>query len=136
MRRLLAALLLLAATAAVIPGTFSAFTDQVTNNSTIGANPTFAPILVAAPTIAGTVAANQTLTLSAAGTYRSNVTVTLTYQWQVCTSLLTSTCVDVAGATSTSYALGATPLGSFFRVVETAANGYGTPTATPSAILS
>lgn len=135
MRRLAAALVVLAAVTAVPGPTLSAFTSSVSNSSSIGSNSTFVPINTTAPTITGAVAALGTLSLQAPGAWRSNVSVSRTYQWQVCTSLLVSTCVDIPGATGVSYLLGAVPLGSFFRVVETATNTYGSA-STASAIDS
>lgn len=135
MARLLASLVVLAATTASLGGTFSSFSSTVSNSLELGSNSTFAPISTAVPAISGTIASNQSLTVQTAGTYRSNLTVSRSYQWQLCTSLLVSTCVDIAGAVGSTYALGLVPLGSFFRVVETAGNGYGTVTAA-SGILS
>lgn len=130
--RALLALVALAASGAAIGASLATFSASVANQSTLGTETTFHPISLTAPTIAGTVALNQTLSLQAQGTWRSNVSITRSYQWQVCTSLLTSTCTDIAGATGTSYLITA---GSFFRVVETATNAYG-PTSAVSSVLS
>lgn len=132
--KLLASLIALAAVTASFGGTFSTFDSTVSNTANLGSNSTFVPVNTAVPTITGTVAALQTLTAHP-GTWRSNLTVTPGYQWQVCTSLLVATCVNIPGATSLSYVLGALPIGSFFRVVETATNSYGSASAT-SGIIS
>lgn len=129
--RALLALVLLAIAGALIGASLSTFSASVASQSTLGAETTFHPISLAAPTITGTVALNQTLSVQAQGTWRSNVTITRSYQWQLCTSLLTSTCTDIAGATGTTYLITA---GSFFRVVETATNAYG-PTSAASGVL-
>lgn len=134
MRRLLATVVVLAATTASVGGTFSAFTSAVSNSLNLGSNSTFAPISTAAPVISGTIAVGQTLTVQTAGTYRSNKTVTRSYRWQVCTSLVVSSCTDIPLATSSSYIIGV-GVGTLFRVVESASNGYGS-VDTPSGILS
>jgi hypothetical protein len=123
--RLLAALVVLAASTASVGGSFSAFSSSVSSSATLGANVTFNPLPLTAPVAAGTVAANQTLSVPTPGTWRSNVAITRSYQWQVCTSTVVSTCLDIALATGTTYPLGATPVGAFFRVVETATNSFG-----------
>lgn len=128
--RLVTALVVLAAVTGSIGGTQSAFTDSVSNSLALGANATFDPIALTAPVAAGTVAANQTLSVQSAGTYRSYAAPVLSYQWQVCTSLVTSTCTDIPLATGASYPTGAVPVGVFFRVVETATNDFG---STPAA---
>lgn len=132
--RLLAALLVLAASTSFIGGTYSTFTASVSNSSNLGTNPTFNPTLLTAPVATGTVAANQTLSVQTQGTWRSNVSIARAYQWQVCTSLVTSTCADILAATASTYPLGVVPVGTFFRVVETATNAFGA-TASASGIL-
>lgn len=129
MRRVLSASVVLAALTALVPGSFSAFTDTASNSMSLGTNPTFDPITLTAPVVSGSVTVNGTLQVSTPGSYRSNVSVTRSYQWQVCTSTVTSTCTNIALATSSSYGLGATLLGTHFRVVETADNGYGAVTS-------
>lgn len=128
MRRLLVALVLLAAVTATVGGTFSTWTSTVSNDNTLGANSTFDPINTSAPVVTGSVGSNLTLSLQTQGAWRSNVTFSRTYQWQVCTTLLGGGCTDIPLATSTTYGLGAVPIGAFFRVVETATNSYGATT--------
>lgn len=84
------------------------------------------PVDVTQPAITGTADIGQTLTLTP-GTW-SNTDVTLTHQWQRCDGT-GANCADIPGATSTSYAVVDTDAGSTFRVVETATDRFGTPTA-------
>lgn len=88
------------------------------------------PLDVTPPAIAGTAAVGQTLTASP-GTW-SNADVELTYQWQRCDAA-GANCADIAGATSTTYAIVATDAGSTFEVVETATDRFGAPTASSAA---
>jgi hypothetical protein len=88
------------------------------------------PVDVTPPSIAGTPAVGQTLTASP-GTW-SNTDVKLTYQWQRCDAT-GANCADIAGATSTTYAIVDTDAGSTFDVVETATDRFGAPTASSAA---
>jgi hypothetical protein len=63
-----------------------------------------------------------------------------TYQWQRCTSTVTSTCVNIAGATAITYATVAADAGQFLRSGVTAVNAsgasapaYSAPIAGPAA---
>ena len=85
-----------------------------------------APIQSAAPTITGTPAVKQLLVAST-GTW-SNTPTSFTYQWQDCTAAGAS-CVDIAGATSSSYDVTLTDAGDTIRVVVSASNGGGTLSA-------
>ena len=85
------------------------------------------PVDVTQPAITGTVDIGQTLALTP-GTW-SNADVTLTHQWQRCDGT-GANCADIPGATTTTYAVVDTDAGSTFRVVETATDRFGAPTAT------
>ena len=87
---------------------------------------TLAPSLTTAPTVTGTAQQGQTLT-AVAGTWTADDAV-LTYQWQHCDAA-GANCADIAGATTTSYAVVPTDVGSTLRVVETATNRFGAPNA-------
>ena len=90
------------------------------------------PVSTAPPTVTGTAVQGQTLTASP-GTW-SNDDVAFTYQWQHCDAT-GANCVDVTGATATTYAVTATDVGFTLRVVATATNRFGAPTA-PSVVTA
>lgn len=90
------------------------------------------PVSTAPPTVAGTAVQGQTLT-AAPGTW-SNDDVAFTYQWQHCDAT-GANCVDVTGATATTYAVTAADVGFTLRVVATAKNRFGAPTA-PSVVTA
>jgi hypothetical protein len=75
-----------------------------------------------APTISGTAQQGQTLTASP-GTWSNNPTG-YTYQWERCSSTGTN-CVDIAGATATTYRAGGADVGSTLIVQVVAANAGG-----------
>ena len=81
------------------------------------------PSNVTPPSISGMTADGQTLTAST-GTWSGTTPMTFTYQWQRCNTSGTS-CVAVAGATSSTYLVSAADIGSTLRVVVTATNGAG-----------
>src|ERR671935_406787 len=83
-----------------------------------------------APTVSGTTTAGQTLTASA-GTW-TGATQPYAYQWRRCDTS-GANCVNVAGATSTTYALASSDVGSTMRVRVTATNSYGSVTADSAA---
>lgn len=85
-----------------------------------------APALVSAPAVTGTVQKGRTLS-AAPGTWRA-ANVTFTYQWQRCDGM-GANCTDVARATRRSYAVTRPDVGWTLRVVVTAANRFGSPTA-------
>ncbi len=84
---------------------------------------TSAPVNNTLPTISGTAIQNRTLTASD-GTWNNSPT-SYTYRWQRCTP----SCADISGATSSSYVLVSGDVGSTVRVVVTATNSYGSPSA-------
>jgi hypothetical protein len=83
------------------------------------------------PVISGTPAQGQTLTTSN-GTWDQSQPTSFVYQWQRCSSG-GSSCVPIAGATTTSYALLAADVGSTMRVAVTGTNTAGSATGTSAA---
>ncbi|HEX8648665.1 MAG TPA: hypothetical protein VF715_17350, partial [Thermoleophilaceae bacterium] len=90
-----------------------------------------APANTALPSISGTVHTGQTLTAND-GTWSGTAPITYTRQWQRCNSSGAS-CVNIAGATGTTYTVLGSDTGSTFRVVVTATNVVGTASATSNA---
>jgi len=90
--------------------------------SAVVVGPPGSPVAAAAPAIAGTVAQGQTLALST-GTW-SGDPASFAYQWRRCDAAGTS-CVDVAGATATTYAVTAADAGKTIRVLVVATNASG-----------
>jgi hypothetical protein len=86
------------------------------------------PLPVTAPAITGTAQQGQTLTATA-GTWGN--TPQLSYQWQSCDAA--GACADIAGATASTYVVGAADAGKTLRVVEKATNRFGTATAQSTA---
>ncbi|HTZ85244.1 MAG TPA: hypothetical protein VMB05_01120, partial [Solirubrobacteraceae bacterium] len=97
------------------------------------------PVNTAAPSVSGLAVEAQTL--SAAGGTWSGSPTSFAYQWQDC-NLLGLACVDIQGATSTTYALLAADVGDTVRVKVTATNAggsvsaYSVPTSAVIAALS
>jgi hypothetical protein len=93
------------------------------------------PVNTAAPTVAGTPEEGQALQASA-GTW-SGDGISYAYQWQRCSQVATP-CVDVTGATGTSYVLGHDDVAARILVVVTATNagGTGTADAQPTAVVA
>jgi IPT/TIG domain len=87
-----------------------------------------APVDSTPPTIAGDAEQGQTLTVVPGGW--SGAPTSIREQWARCNAS-GSGCSPIAGATGSSYTLGAADLGATIRVQETAANasGEGAPTA-------
>jgi sugar lactone lactonase YvrE len=83
-----------------------------------------APVNTAPPSISGRATQNQTLTVEP-GEWTGTPPLSYTYQWQSCDSLGEG-CLDIPGATGTSYELQPSDVGTTIRVVETATNEYGT----------
>jgi hypothetical protein len=88
------------------------------------------PVNTSLPTITGAPEERQTLTASP-GTWSSASTVTYAYQWRRCSSS-GSSCVDIAGATASTYQLVAADVGRTLRVKVTARNAGGATSATSS----
>ena len=89
-----------------------------------------APASTSAPAISGTAQQGQVLTAST-GTWSGSPTG-YAYQWRRCDAG-GSACADVAGATGQTYAPGSADVGSTLRVTVTAANSYGSASATSAA---
>lgn len=155
MRRLLAAFAVVAATAtAVSGGAFAAYSTTRSNSATSGTASSFLPVNQIAPSISGTVALTQTLSLTrgtwgyaspSGGTVdtsgRQSV-ATPSDQWQYCVA---SVCTNISGATGTTLPITSALLTSLgllsldlvsFKVQETATNASGTASAVASNTLS
>ncbi len=83
-----------------------------------------APVNTAVPAISGT--AQQGRTLSATTGTWSHSPSSYGYQWQDCAS----SCTNIAGATASTYTLGASDVGEKVDVVVTAGNSAGSASAT------
>ncbi len=90
-----------------------------------------APSSTAAPVVSGTAQQGQTLTAST-GTWVGTEPITYVYQWESCNSLGEG-CLDVSGATASTYTLAAGDVGNTLRVTVTASNTAGSASATSSA---
>jgi Concanavalin A-like lectin/glucanases superfamily len=125
---------------AFTPGAFSGKVDELAIYSQVLSASDVAghfgaarvPVNTAAPSISGaaTPAVGDTLTAQP-GTWTGAGDPTVyprSYQWQRCDAV-GDVCADVAGATSTTFALAAEDECSTFQVVETVANTYGSVTA-------
>lgn len=86
-----------------------------------------APITVTPPTVTGTAQQGQTLTATS-GTWTAP-DATFGYQWQRCDAA-GANCVDVPGATTSTYAVTATDVGTTLHVTVTATNRFGSAPAT------
>ncbi len=82
-----------------------------------------APANTALPQVAGSTRAGQTLS-AAPGAWTGTPTPALAYQWQRC-DVGGGWCVNVPGATGSTYLLGAGYVGSVLRVIVTATNAAG-----------
>jgi uncharacterized delta-60 repeat protein len=90
-----------------------------------------APANSARPGISGTAVDGQTL-LANAGAWSGSTPISQDYRWRRCDSA-GDNCVDIAGATTTTYALTAADVGRTIRVRETASNAYGSDAVDSSA---
>ncbi len=86
-----------------------------------------APSNTALPVISGTARYGQTLTAST-GEWVGTPPLEYAYQWESCGSLGEG-CLDISGATSSSYTLGSGEVGDTLRVVVTATNSVGSASA-------
>jgi hypothetical protein len=90
------------------------------------------PIVASPPLVTGTSQQGQTLTAST-GTWGDTPT-SYAYQWQRCDGA-GANCVDIAGATASTYAVGSGDVGATLRVNVTATNRFGSAAA-PSAVTA
>jgi large repetitive protein len=106
------------------------------NISVQGASIPTAPANTAPPTIAGTAQEGKGLTASP-GTWSGTQPINYGYQWQLCDSA-GAECSPIAGATSTTYTLTPTDVGSTIEVAVTANNMAGSATANsaPTAVVT
>jgi hypothetical protein len=87
-----------------------------------------APANSALPSIAGSASAGLTLSASP-GTWSGNPTPAFSYAWQDCPDSSGNGCTTVQSSSSSQYTLQRSDAGSLVRVVVTASNGLGSPTA-------
>ena len=85
------------------------------------------PQVVAAPSMAGRPQQGQTL-VAVNGSWTSSAPVAYSFRWQRCRGA-EATCVDIPGATAQTYTLQPADVERQVRVVVTAANAGGAPTA-------
>ena len=83
------------------------------------------------PTITGTAQDGQTLNASPGG-WSGTQPITYAYQWRRCDSSGAG-CSAISGATTSTYTVTSTDVGSTLRVAVTATNSVGSATATSSA---
>jgi subtilisin family serine protease len=86
-----------------------------------------APSNTDAPTITGTSETGRTLSANA-GAWDGSTPVAYGYQWRRCDAAGLS-CADVAGATTSSYVVSSSDVGSTIRVAVTGSNAYGSSSA-------
>jgi hypothetical protein len=105
------------------------------NISVQGASVPTAPANTSPPTIAGTAQEGQGLT-AGPGTWSGTQPINYAYQWLRCDSG-GGNCNAIGGATSTSYTLTSTDVGSTIELTLTASNTAGTAAATsaPTAVV-
>jgi len=93
-----------------------------------------APTSLAPPTLTGTMEVGQTLSAEP-GRWTGTGPLVYTYVWQRC-SRAGASCASLAGATWSSYTLGADDLGSRLRVLVTASGPLGSATAASAATVA
>jgi hypothetical protein len=87
-----------------------------------------APLSTSAPALSGAAADERTLTATP-GTWSGTAPMDFTYQWQRCDAA-GGNCVDIPGATGSTYLLGDDDVGATVRAVVTATNEVGSSSAT------
>ncbi|MGE3856644.1 MAG: LysM peptidoglycan-binding domain-containing protein [Dehalococcoidia bacterium] len=116
-------------------GTRTATTVQATGLNALGAPSAFqigepaptAPVNTVLPTVSGTTTEAETLTTTN-GTWTQNPS-SFAYQWRRCDAA-GNNCVDIAGATASTYVLVLADVGGTVRSQVTATNGVGSTAAT------
>jgi len=111
-------------------------TASANSNATPGVvQASSAPANTSPPTISGTPQQNQTLTANR-GSWSGAQPQTYTYQWRRCDAV-GGGCVDISGATASTYLLTATDVGHTLRVRVAGRNSTATRTATttPTAVV-
>jgi RHS repeat-associated protein len=91
----------------------------------------YPPANTKVPTISGEAKEGQTLT-AGAGEWTGSPPLSYTYQWRSCNALGEG-CMDIAGATSSTYTLGPSDVGTTLRVTVTATNAAGSASSTSQA---
>jgi hypothetical protein len=102
-------------------------TASSTQTAVVQAAP-IAPSNTSPPTVSGTVRDGQTLSADP-GTWSGTQPISYAYQWRRCDAS-GANCADVAAATSSSYLLGSSDVGSTMRVAVSASNSVGSGSAT------
>jgi hypothetical protein len=94
-----------------------------------------APVNTAVPVVSGTPAVGQTLTTTN-GTWTSDTPITYSYKWVSCDAQ-GAACVDIAGATASTYKVAAPDVGHRLRAYVDAKNSVGTTEAdsAPTAVV-
>jgi subtilisin family serine protease len=113
----------------VVSATNAAGSSEASSEKTaqVGGVP---PVSVSAPQLSGTAIETQTLT-AAAGTWSGTQPIDHSYRWQRCDSA--GACVDIAGATGSTYTLTAADVGAKVKVVVSATNMAGSTEAVSEA---
>ena len=115
----------------VVTATNSAGSASASSNQTavVAAAP---PTSAATPSIAGTTTDGQTLTTTN-GSWSGTPPFSYAYQWQDCDSH-GSNCSNILGATSQTYTLGHSDVGSTIRVTVTASNAAGSASSSSGSV--
>ncbi len=87
------------------------------------------PVNTLAPTLSGTAAEGQTLSAVSAGSWSGTTPMTFAWQWEVCDDDQGGGCVDISGATNTTYTLTSSEVGKYVRLEVTATNSAGNASA-------
>ena len=99
------------------------YANDSTTVPTIGRLALGGPVNTGLPTVSGSAVQGQALSVTAGG-WSGTPVPAVGYQWQDCDQS-GNNCANVAGATSSSYVLGAGDLGDTVRVIVTATNSLG-----------
>jgi uncharacterized repeat protein (TIGR01451 family) len=90
------------------------------------------PVSTASPTISGTAAVGQTLTITSSGTWTGYAPITYAYSWQSCDAS-GANCSTIGGASTNSYTVASSDQGKTIRGAVIATNGGGSRTAASTA---